>query len=68
MAYSIKAMNEYQLVSDNPAKGEAAGQLTAARLQKQINLLQEVGVLEKPVKVEELLEVMEGLLGAAPNP
>ncbi len=54
MAYSIKAMNEYQLVSGNPAKGEAAGQLTAARLQKQINLLQEVGVLEKPVKVEDV--------------
>lgn len=54
MAYSIKAMNDYQLVSGDPAKGEAAGQLTAARLQKQIALLQEVGVLDKPVKVEDV--------------
>ncbi len=54
MAYSIKAMNEFQLVSGNPAKGERAGQLTPARLQKQINLLQEVGVLDKPVKVEDV--------------
>jgi len=54
MAYSIKAMNDYKLVSGDPAKGEAAGQLTAARLEKQIALLQEVGVLDKPVKVEDV--------------
>lgn len=54
MAYSIKAMNDYQLVSGDPAKGEAAGQLTAARLQKQIDLLQEVGVLDKPVAVGDV--------------
>lgn len=54
MAYSIKAMNEYQLVSGDPAKGEFAGQLTAARLEKQIKLLQEVGVLDKPVAVSDV--------------
>ena len=54
MAYSIKAMNEYKLVSGDPAKGEVTGQLTVARLQKQINLLQEVGVLDQPVKVEDV--------------
>ena len=54
MAYSITAMNDYKLVSGDPAKGEVVGQLTAARLQKQIALLQEVGVLDKPVKVEDV--------------
>jgi NitT/TauT family transport system substrate-binding protein len=54
MAYSIKAMNDYKLVSGDPAKGEATGQLTAARLQKQIDLLQEVGVLDKPVAVGDV--------------
>ncbi len=54
MAYSIKAMNDYKLVSGDPAKGEFAGQLTAARLSKQIKLLQEVGVLDKPVAVEDV--------------
>jgi NitT/TauT family transport system substrate-binding protein len=54
MAYSIKAMNEYKLVLGDPAKGEAAGQLTAARLEKQIKLLQEVGVLDKPVAVGDV--------------
>lgn len=54
MAYSIRAMNDYRLVSGDPAKGEAAGQLTAVRLQKQIALLQEVGVLDKPVTVADV--------------
>jgi NitT/TauT family transport system substrate-binding protein len=54
MAYSIKAMNDYKLVSGDPAKGEFAGQLTPARLEKQIKLLQEVGVLDKPVAVADV--------------
>lgn len=54
MAYSIKAMNEYKLVTGDPAKGEHTGQLTAARLAKQIKLLQEVGVLDKPVAVSDV--------------
>ncbi|MBI2812897.1 MAG: ABC transporter substrate-binding protein [Opitutae bacterium] len=54
MAYSIKAMNEYKLVSGDPAKGEFTGQLTAARLEKQIRLLQEVGVLDKAVAVSDV--------------
>lgn len=54
MAYSIKAMKEYKLVSGDPAKGEFTGQLTAARLEKQIKLLQEVGVLDKPVAISDV--------------
>ncbi len=54
MAYSIKAMNEYKLVSGDPTKGEFTGQLTAARLEKQIKLLQEVGVLDQPVAVDDV--------------
>lgn len=54
LAYSIQAMNEHRLVSGDPAKGEFAGQLTAARLEKQIKLLQEVGVLDKPVAVGDV--------------
>ncbi len=54
MAYSIKAMNDYKLVAGDPTKGEQTGQLTATRLQKQINLLQEVGVLDKPVAVSDV--------------
>ena len=54
MAYSIRAMNDYKLVAGEPTKGEFAGQITAARLEKQIKLLQEVGVLDKPVAVGDI--------------
>ncbi len=54
IAYSIKAMNDYQLVAGDPAKGEFTGQLTEARLLKQIALLQDVGVLDKPVAVADV--------------
>ncbi len=54
MAYSIKAMNDYKLVLGDSARGEFAGQLTAERLQKQITLLQELGLLDKPVTVEDV--------------
>jgi len=54
MAYSIKAMNDYKLVAGDPAKGEFTGQLTPARLEKQIKILQEVGVLDKPVAVDDV--------------
>lgn len=55
MAYSIKAMNDYKLVLGDPAKGEFAGQITEARLKKQIALLQEVGVLDKKVDVQDVV-------------
>jgi NitT/TauT family transport system substrate-binding protein len=54
LAYSIKAMNDYKLVAGDPAKGEFIGQLTEARLLKQITLLQEVGVLDKPIAVADV--------------
>ena len=55
MAYSIKAMNDFKLVLGDPAKGEEAGQLKAARLEKQIKLLQEIGVLDKPVALKDVV-------------
>ena len=54
MAYSIKAMNDYKLVSGDAQKGVSVGQLTTARLEKQIKLLQEVGVLDKPIAVSDV--------------
>lgn len=55
MAYSIKSMNDYKLVLGDSAKGEVPGQLTAARLEKQIALLREIGVLDKPVALADVV-------------
>ncbi|HYC72129.1 MAG TPA: ABC transporter substrate-binding protein [Opitutaceae bacterium] len=54
-SYSIKAMKDYQLVLGDPRRGEAAGQLRADRLSRQIALLQEIGVLDRAVTLEEVV-------------
>ena len=54
-AYSIKAMNDYQLVLGDPKRDERMGQLTLARLERQIKLLQEIGVLDKPVATKDVV-------------
>ncbi len=53
-AYSLAAMKRYHLVQGDPARGERAGLLTRARLQQEISLLEQVGVLEHPVTVDQV--------------
>ncbi|HLP24059.1 MAG TPA: ABC transporter substrate-binding protein [Acidobacteriota bacterium] len=53
-AYSIKAMKDYQLVLGDPARGEKMGQLTAARLETQLKLLNDLGFLERPLTVKDV--------------
>ncbi|HRI81933.1 MAG TPA: ABC transporter substrate-binding protein [Opitutaceae bacterium] len=55
IAYSIQAMKDYQLVLGDPARGESTGQLKPERLQRQIDLLQELGVLDRPVRLEDVV-------------
>jgi NitT/TauT family transport system substrate-binding protein len=55
LAYSIKAMNDYKIVLGDSARGEIPGQITAERINKQISLLQEVGVLDKKVDVNDVV-------------
>jgi NitT/TauT family transport system substrate-binding protein len=55
IAYSVKAMNDYKIVLGDPAKGEYPGQITEARIKKQIDTLQEVGVLDKKVDVKDVV-------------
>ncbi len=52
--YSIKAMNDYGLVLGDASRGERMGLLTRQRLQQQIDLLTEVGVLDRPVTVDQV--------------
>lgn len=52
--YSLDAMKRYRLVRGDPARGERAGLLTRARLQQEIDLLRQLGVLEHPVTVDQV--------------
>ena len=56
IAYSVGAMKEYKLVSGDPAKGETYGQIKSARIAEEIHQLVEIGVLESPLKVEDVFE------------
>ncbi len=53
-AYSAAAMKDQHLVLGDPARGERMGRLTRERLEQQIALLREVGVLEKAVAVDDV--------------
>lgn len=54
LAYSIAAMNRYQLVLGDPARGEKMGQLTTERIATQLRLLRELGVCERDLRAEEV--------------
>ncbi len=53
-AYSIRAMNEHHLVLGDPARGEYTGALSPARLENQIRVLSELGLLDRPVAVSDV--------------
>ncbi|HTX66868.1 MAG TPA: ABC transporter substrate-binding protein [Opitutaceae bacterium] len=55
--FSLGALRDYQLVLGNPAKGERAGLLTRERLQREIDLLRRVGVLDRPVTVDDVADL-----------
>lgn len=53
LTYSIRAMKDNRLVLGDAARGERMGLLTRERLQREINLLREVGVLDRSVTVDD---------------
>ncbi len=55
MAYVVKAMIDNKLVTGDPEKGEATGRITKERIQKQIDQLASIDMLESEVKIEQVL-------------
>jgi len=55
--YSLGALRDYHLVLGDPARGERAGLLTRERLQREIDLLRRVGVLDRPVTVDQVADL-----------
>jgi NitT/TauT family transport system substrate-binding protein len=56
ITYAIAAMKKYRLVTGDPARGDANGRITRGRIQRQIDILQSVGVLDRPVTVDEVAD------------
>lgn len=57
LEFSYRAMKEKRLVDGDPSKGEAIGVLSRKRLQEQIDALQNLGVLDRTVKVDEVADL-----------
>lgn len=53
-AFSIQAMKEYQLVLGDSARGEKMGQITRDRIETQLRLLGELGLLERGLTVDDV--------------
>ncbi|MBX3749499.1 MAG: ABC transporter substrate-binding protein [Opitutaceae bacterium] len=54
LAYSRQALIDHALVTGRREKGEATGQLRLERIQEEIDRLREFGVLEKPLRADEV--------------
>lgn len=54
MAFSRDAMKSLRLVQGDPARGEHTGQITRERIARQIEILQSLGQLGKPLTVEDV--------------
>ena len=54
MAFSREAMKSLRLVQGDPARGERTGLITRERIARQIEILQSLGQLGKPLAVEDV--------------
>jgi NitT/TauT family transport system substrate-binding protein len=54
MAYSVQAMRTYRLVEGDA--GDAVGQIRPARIAAQIKQLAEIGLLDRPVSVDDVFD------------
>jgi hypothetical protein len=56
MSYAVQALRDYKLVGGDPAAGDAVGRIKRDRISTLIRQLSEIGLLDKPVTVEEVLD------------
>jgi NitT/TauT family transport system substrate-binding protein len=65
VAYSRAALLRYRLVEGDPAKGETTGKLTRARLERQLDELRQLKLLDRPITVDEAVKF--GFFEPGPN-
>ncbi len=66
MDFSVHAMQEYHLVTGDPAAGDAVGRITRERIDTQIRQLSGIGLLDRPVTADEVFDA--SFLAAPPAP
>jgi len=68
LAFSRQAMIDYALVTGDPAAGDTVGRIDPARVEKEIRQLADIGLLDRPVAVGEVLDGAELPPESAPPP
>jgi NitT/TauT family transport system substrate-binding protein len=56
MDFSVHAMQEYRLISGDPAAGDAIGRITRERVETEIRQLAGIGLLDHPVAPEDVFD------------
>ncbi len=56
MAYSVKAMQDFKLVTGDPALGESVGQIRRERIEHELKQMAGIGQFERPVTVDEVFD------------
>ena len=54
IAYAMKSMRTYRLISGSPERGESTGHLSQSRIRDQIDTLDKLGVLDSHVRVDDV--------------
>ena len=67
MAFSVHAMQEYHLITGDPAAGEGVGQISRERIETQLRQLAGIGLLDRPVTLDEVFDARL-LPPASPSP
>jgi len=56
MDYSLRAMRSYRLVTGDPARGEAVGRIQRARIGLLLRQLNDIGLLDHPLSVDDVFD------------
>ena len=56
MDFSVQAMQHYHLVTGDPAAGEGVGRISGARIARLISQLAGIGMLDHPLRVEDVYD------------
>ncbi len=56
MDFSVQAMQRYHLVTGDPAAGEGVGRISPARIARLIGQLAGIGMLDHPLRVEDVFD------------
>ena len=56
IAFCVNALKQHQLVGGDPKQAETYGQIRTDRLEAEIHQLEQIGMIDKPVRVSDVFD------------